>query len=229
MAEFKTEFSDSFALPAGKIAFANIFAPDTKGKFPTNKFKITIMWPEENIPERVKEAKRVCLELAKRAWPDVPTKGIQLPFQRGDAKADRYPFMKGMICFNAKKKPKEEAPDMGRPLIVGGPDKLPLQPGQLKNGDFAVIVVSFFTYENTRIVEREDGTEYTKKVCGVSATLEIVHKRADGKPLPGSGGPNLRVLDQVDGGWEGDLDDETPSGDVADPSEAADDTDDPPW
>lgn len=190
----KSLWLNDIILPTGRIFFSYLFKLDDKGKFSTGGYKCSVMWPVDKAKEQLADIRAKILALAKEAFPDVPVKRIQLPFQLGDKTAGKYPWKAGMITMNSKRKATN-----GRPVVFEGTGKarVQLEPGDLKNGDYCRLCVGFYTYETSeRVRNPETGEVEVETVYGVAAKLEAVQKRADGEPLGGgSASVNLDAFD----------------------------------
>lgn len=190
MAKHKAVFKNDIVTPKGRLSFPHLVKPDTEGQYADDKFKVTLLIPQETSLANLKNAVLAC---AKEAWPGKNYKLADLihPFHNGDKKAEANPAYAKTIYITCKTK--------NRPAIVDT-DRKEIDPAEAYAGCDARLVVTAMSYEQ-------------KGEPGVTFLLETVQKLGDntrfGKArdlsvlddgeVPASDGEDVVVTDDADG------------------------------
>jgi hypothetical protein len=208
MAKAKTPTVGPLATPEGRLSFPHLSAPETGGRYPSNKYVATLIIPNTANFEALKAA---CLQAAQAMWPDkgLTTLGqLKLPFRNGDEKAATSPFMVGTIYIKCKStfKPPVVGPTR---VNVGGVNKFPDYTGPIKGGDYVRLSVTAFPYQMN--LDREvgaalraagktifDGVNEQGQPCcwrpSVTFMLDGVQFLREGAAL-GGGGDGVKAFD----------------------------------
>lgn len=163
----KAVTGDRVITPKGRLSFASIFEPDTKGKYPTGQYKATILF----YPKTDKEAmvglnamKAAALKVAQEAFgKETKLSDIQHPFNQGNKKAEKYEAYTDAIFVTAKSK--------YRPGVVDAKKAEILDPQDLYSGCWVRASLVPYSY---------DGKEK-----GVTFRLCNIQKLADDKRFGG--------------------------------------------
>lgn len=178
--------------PEGVLAFPHLLAPETTGKFPSNKFVTTFLIKKDvNIDELV----AACVKAAQNEWPQLGITGpgqFKLPIRKGSEK----PGWEDYLFFKAKKKDKPPLVDARKQPFTGQP----------KGGDICRLAVSAMAYKQQLEAELanalraqgklvSEGTEVVNGVTkrfswrpAVTFLLNGVQWLRAGQPIGGAGG-----------------------------------------
>lgn len=119
--------------PEGVLAFPHLLAPETMGKFPSNKFVTTFLIQKDiNLGELV----AACLKAAQQEWPTLGITGpaqIKLPIRKGSEK----PGWEDYLFLKAKSKNKPPIFDARKAPWTGSP----------KGGDICRLALSAMAYK----------------------------------------------------------------------------------
>lgn len=203
MAEDKPVFINDVLTPRGRVAFPHLTAPDSKGRFADDKYKVTLCIPKTTDITALKKA---VLECAREKWPKANFKLTDLmhPFRDGDAKNKKQTQMgktpldgyDGALTITCKTR-KE-------PNIVGlkakGDTSFPkLEGSEIYAGCDARLILTAMSYE-------------LSGKPGVTFLLETVQKLGDNDRFGGGGGGDQSLLDDD----EGTLSDDAPLSEESD-------------
>ena len=156
----------------GTAAYSFLKEPDTKGKFATNKYKVTIVLDGDTDMSSV-EAK--AKEAAEAKWGEVPD-DLVMPWRDGDESKDED--LHGKITITATSKFQPTLIDSKRNQLPEGVWPF--------SGDIIKISFGMYAYEKTEnVMETVNGKKKKVKVTvyGISPQLrgvQLLEKRAGG-------------------------------------------------
>lgn len=156
--------------PVGILCYPSLIKADSGGKYATNKFKATLIFPKASDRKLLVAA---CKAAAAESFPGVEYKELLRPFRDGDEKYQEDPeknkHYKGCWYITPKSKNRPTCLDkQGEPLE---PDQIP---ETLYGGCKAQFILTACTYVQ-------------KKDKGVTFLLDGIKQMGDGKRLGGSG------------------------------------------
>lgn len=199
----KSSKTPTMVTPIGKVdRFAYIYQPDSESQFKDNKYKLTLLIPNEKADD-LKPLMKAILDLAKEEFgAGVKYNDLEVPIKDGSEKADEYDarvkekgknekvgnldYLRNHMLFQAKTKK--------QPGIIG-PDRKPLgEEDDVQSGDWVRISIVAFTYERTgKVIDK--GKMKDAKIPGVGFYLQNIQKVRTGERF--GGGPPENDFDEI--------------------------------
>lgn len=164
--------------PIGRIVFPHLSAPNSKGRYPSNKYEATLLFPKSTWKKEGEEMRKVVLKAGRAFYHDDSLKltDFKTPFQDGDEKTN--PIFAGHIVMK---------PKSGFAPTVVGPDKTPWDADKIagiKGGDYVRCVLAVDSFEQSG--------------GGITAYLNVVQFAREGAALGGGAGRSLELVDELE-------------------------------
>jgi hypothetical protein len=155
--------------PKGHLAFPHLLAPETAGKFPSNKYVTTfLIKKDENLTALID----ACVKAAQQEWPTIGITGpaqIKLGLRKGTEK----PGWEDYIFLKAKTKTKPPIVDARKVAFTGAP----------KGGDICYLALSAMAYKQQLEAEVAEALRAAGKLVQEGTVVENgVTKRVSWRP-----------------------------------------------